>query len=181
MDGGRCGLAMAQAGPYPGIGGVTLHARHPDDHSTLGKLIASVAMGGAGGALRLRNTRDEPAQHASLAVLVSPAVSQFLSDMRDACHVFRGAATVVIRQLNHALRPPPGLMSELYGLTKAEADVALRFSGGATVEDVARVRQVSLETVRTQVKTILRKTNAASLRDLERIIAISSALLPAES
>jgi DNA-binding CsgD family transcriptional regulator len=71
-------------------------------------------------------------------------------------------------------------MSELYGLTKAEADVALRFSGGATVEDVARVRQVSLETVRTQVKTILRKTNAASLRDLERIIAISSALVPTQ-
>jgi DNA-binding CsgD family transcriptional regulator len=137
-------------------------------------------MGGAGGALRLRNTRDEPAQHASLAVLVSPAVSHFLSDVRDAYRVLRGTATVVIRQLNHALRPPPGLMSELYGLTKAEADVALRFSGGATVEDVARVRQVSLETVRTQVKTILRKTNAASLRDLERIIAISSALVPTQ-
>jgi DNA-binding NarL/FixJ family response regulator len=45
---------------------------------------------------------------------------------------------------------------------------------------VARVRQVSLETVRTQVKTILRKTNAASLRDLERIIAISSALVPTQ-
>ncbi|WP_162600922.1 hypothetical protein [Paraburkholderia sp. C35] len=181
MDGARCGLTMAQAGPRPGIGDISLHARHPDDHSTLGKLIASVATGGAGGALRLRNTRDEPAQHASLAVLVSPAVSHFLSDVRDACRVVQGAATLVIRQLNHTLRPPPALMSELYGLTRAEADVALRFSGGATVEDVARVRQVSLETVRTQVKTILRKTNAASLRDLERIIAISSALVPAET
>lgn len=180
MDAGHCGLAMTRSGPRPGVGAITLLARHPDDHSTLGKLIASVAMGGAGGALRLRNTRDEPAQHASLAVLVSPAVSHFLSDVRDAYRVLRGTATVVIRQLNHALRPPPGLMSELYGLTKAEADVALRFSGGATVEDVARVRQVSLETVRTQVKTILRKTNAASLRDLERIIAISSALVPTQ-
>jgi DNA-binding CsgD family transcriptional regulator len=88
---------------------------------------------------------------------------------------------LVVRQMNRAWLPTPGLMSDLYGFTRAEAEVALRFSGGATAEDVARFRQVSLEMVRTQVKTILRKTNAASLRDLERIIAISSAILPAAS
>jgi DNA-binding CsgD family transcriptional regulator len=41
------------------------------------------------------------------------------------------------------------------------------------------MRRVSPETVRSQVKAILRKTNTSSLRDLERIIAISSAMLPA--
>jgi DNA-binding NarL/FixJ family response regulator len=62
---------------------------------------------------------------------------------------------------------------------KAEAAVALSFGGGATAEDVATVRRVSQETVRSQVKAILRKTNTSNLRDLERIIAISSAMLPA--
>ncbi len=181
MEGNRCGLAMTRSGPCPGAGDITLLARHPDDHSTLSKLVAAAARGSAGGALRLRTTRDEPAQNASLAALVSPAVSQFLSHTRDSCRVVPNAAMVVLRQLNRALLPPPSLMSELYGLTRAEAEVALRFSGGTTVEDVARSRQVSLETVRTQVKTILRKTNAASLRDLERIIAISSAILPVAS
>ncbi len=181
MGDNRCGLAMARSGPCPGVGDIHLLARHPDDQSALGKLVAAAAAGGAGGALRLRTARDEPVQNASLAVLVSPAISHFLSDIRDSCRVIPGAAMLVVRQLNRAWLPTPSLMSDLYGLTKAEAEVALRFSGGATAEDVAIFRQVSLETVRTQVKTILRKTNAASLRDLERIIAISSAILPAAS
>jgi len=112
---------------------------------------------------------------------VSPALGHLRSHATDRYGVAPGAAMLVVRQLNRAWLPPPSLMSELYGLTKAEAEVALRFSGGATAEDVARHRRVSLDTVRTQVKTILRKTNAVSLRDLERIIAISSAILPAAS
>jgi DNA-binding CsgD family transcriptional regulator/PAS domain-containing protein len=179
MDGSRCGLAMLGSGPCPGVGDIRLLARHPDDQSTLVKLVADAASGGSGGAFRLRTTRDEPAQNAQLAVLVSPALGHLRSHATDRYGVAPGAAMLVIRQLNRAWLPPPSLMSELYGLTKAEAEVALRFSGGATAEDVARHRQVSLDTVRTQVKTILRKTNAASLRDLERIIAISSAILPA--
>jgi DNA-binding CsgD family transcriptional regulator len=37
------------------------------------------------------------------------------------------------------------------------------------------VRHVSLETVRTQVRTVLRKTNAVNLRDFERILAVVAA------
>jgi DNA-binding CsgD family transcriptional regulator len=181
MEDGRCGLAMHGSGPSPGVGDIRLHARHPDDQSTLVKFVVDAAAGGSGGAFRLRTTRDEPAQNAQLAVLVSPAVSHLLSRPTDRYGLAPGAAMLIVRQLNRAWLPPPSLMSELYGLTKAEAEVALRFSGGATAEDVARHRRVSLETVRTQVKTILRKTNAASLRDLERIIAISSTMLPAVS
>ena len=177
MEGDRCGLAMLGSGPCPGVGAIRLLARHPDDQSTLVKLVADATAGGSGGAFRLRTTRDEPAQNAQLAVIVSPAASH----STDRYGVAPAAAMLVVRQLNRAWLPPPSLMSELYGLTKSEAEVALRFSGGATAEDVARHRQVSLDTVRTQVKTILRKTNAASLRDLERIIAISSAMLPTAS
>jgi DNA-binding CsgD family transcriptional regulator len=181
MDGSRCGLAMLGSGPYLGVGDIRLLARHPEDQSTMVKLVANATAGGSGGAFRLRTTRDEPAQNAQLAVLVSPAMSHLSARQADRRGVTPGAAMLVVRQLNQACLPPPSLMSELYGLTKAEAEVALRFSGGATAEDVARHRQVSLDTVRTQVKAILRKTNAASLRDLERIIAISSAMLPAAS
>ncbi|WP_152530796.1 PAS domain-containing protein [Paraburkholderia dilworthii] len=181
MEGSQCGLAMLGSGPCPGVGDVRLLARHPDDQSTLVKLVADATAGGSGGAFRLRTTRDEPARNAQLAVLVSPALTHLFSRQIDGYGVAPGAAMLVVRQLNRGWLPPPSLMSELYGLTKAEAEVALRFSGGATAEDVARHRQVSLDTGRTQVKTILRKTNAASLRDLERIIAISSAILPAAS
>ncbi len=51
----------------------------------------------------------------------------------------------------------------------------MSLSGGVTAEDVARRRRVSLDTVRTQVRTVLRKTNAANLRDFERILAMLTA------
>jgi hypothetical protein len=35
----------------------------------------------------LRTARDEPVQNAALAVLVSPAISHFLSDIKDSCRV----------------------------------------------------------------------------------------------
>ncbi|HEY3846996.1 MAG TPA: LuxR C-terminal-related transcriptional regulator [Acetobacteraceae bacterium] len=79
------------------------------------------------------------------------------------------------RELAQSPQLRPGLLSDLYGLTHAEAAVAASLGGGMTAEDVARRRQVSLDTVRTQVRTVLRKTNAANLRDLERILALVAA------
>jgi DNA-binding NarL/FixJ family response regulator len=43
--------------------------------------------------------------------------------------------------------------------------------GGATKEAVATLRHSQVSTVRTQVRSILEKTGAANLRDLERILA----------
>jgi DNA-binding NarL/FixJ family response regulator len=179
LTGSVCGIALQACAPGPDIGNITLTARHPDDHARLAQVVAAVAKGGAGRAFRLRNTRDEPASHASLAVLVSPALTHLLSG--SGCRVQPGTAMIVARHLTNPSLPPPGLMCDLYGLTKTEAAVALSFGGGATAEDVARSRRVSPETIRSQVKAILRKTNTSNLRDLERIIAISSAMLPTSS
>jgi DNA-binding NarL/FixJ family response regulator len=179
LTNGVCGMTVSRTGPDSSLGNTLLSARHPDDHSRLSQLVAAVAKGGSGCALRMRNTRDEPASRASLAVLVSPAMTHFLSGPGTGCRIQPGTAMIVARHLNHSSLPHPGLMCDLYGLTKAEAAVALSFGGGATAEDVARTRCVSPETIRSQVKAILRKTNTSNLRDLERIIAISSAMLPA--
>ena len=181
LTNGVCGMTVSRNGPNPSPGHTMLSARHPDDHSRLSQLVAAVAKGSSGGALRIRNARDEPASQASLALLVSPAMTHFLAGAGTGCRIEPGTAMIVARHLNHASLPHPGLMCDLYGLTKAEAAVALSFGGGATAEDVARIRSVSSETIRSQVKAILRKTNTSNLRDLERIIAISSAMLPAES
>jgi DNA-binding NarL/FixJ family response regulator len=179
LTNGDCGMTVSRTGPEPSLGNTILSARHRDDHSRLSQLVAAVAKGSSGCALRIRNTRDEPASQASLAILVSPAMTHFLSGPEAGCRIQPGTAMIVARHLSHSSLPHPGLMCDLYGLTKAEAAVALSFGGGATAEDVARMRRVSPETVRSQVKAILRKTNTSSLRDLERIIAISSAMLPA--
>jgi DNA-binding NarL/FixJ family response regulator len=154
----RSGLTIARTGPQPGIGELHLVARHRDDHALLG----------------------DAATTASIAVLVSPALSSRVARAPpdEPRRVMPGAAMIVARDLAALSVPSLKLMSDLYGLTRAEAEVAVALAGAATAEDVARARRVSLETVRSQVRSILGKTNAASLRDLERLLALGSDLQP---
>jgi DNA-binding NarL/FixJ family response regulator len=63
------------------------------------------------------------------------------------------------------------LLRGLFGLTRAEAEVARALSGGATKRAVAAARGLREATVRTQVRAVLDKTGAANLRDLERLLA----------
>jgi DNA-binding NarL/FixJ family response regulator len=85
-------------------------------------------------------------------------------------------AMVVVRELAKPAAAGKRQLIDLYGLTSAEAAVAAALAGGIRAEDVARARRVSLDTVRAQVRNLLRKTNATNLRDLERIIALVSAV-----
>jgi DNA-binding NarL/FixJ family response regulator len=170
--GSRSGLRMVGSG----ASGIRLMARHRDDSRMLKRLVAATAAGGAGGAMRVRAQEDDVPDIASLAVLVSPAPTQ-LATMREDQRpgLANGFALVVARELAQPLRAQPARLSDLYGLTHAEAAVAVSLAGGVTAEDVARSRHVSLDTVRTQVRTVLRKTNAANLRDFERILALVAA------
>ena len=79
---------------------------------------------------------------------------------------------ILISALSRPSAPRPSLLSDLFGLSIAEGAVALALLGGQTAESVARERDVSLETVRSQIRTVLRKTDAANLRDFERIGAL---------
>jgi DNA-binding NarL/FixJ family response regulator len=156
--------------------GIRLTARHRDDRRALEALVAKTAAGGAGGAMRVRAPSDDAPDMASLAVLVSPAPAR-LTALGGEQHpaLADGFALVVARELAQSPQLRPGILSDLYGLTHAEAAVAVTLSGGVTAEDVARHRQVSLDTVRSQVRVVLRKTNAANLRDFERILALLAA------
>jgi pimeloyl-ACP methyl ester carboxylesterase/DNA-binding CsgD family transcriptional regulator len=62
-----------------------------------------------------------------------------------------------------------------YDLTKAEMDVAVDLTGGASPNDIAEKRSTSINTVRAQVKSVLRKTNTASTPDLVRLLCGFSA------
>ncbi|GIL03281.1 MAG: helix-turn-helix transcriptional regulator [Alphaproteobacteria bacterium] len=62
-----------------------------------------------------------------------------------------------------------------YDLTDAEATVAVLLAGGCKPEDIARKRSVSLETVRTQIKSVKHKTNVRDLPHLVRLMCGYSA------
>lgn len=63
-----------------------------------------------------------------------------------------------------------GVLRELFGLTRAEAEVARALTGGATMARVAAARGLRETIVRSQVRAVLEKTGAANLRDLERLL-----------
>ncbi len=116
----------------PGAGGLRLMARHRDDSRNLERLVAAAAAGGPGGAMRARAQSDDVPEMASLAVLVSPAPTRFATTQsgQPPPGLARGAAMVVARELAQPLRVAPARLSDLYGLTHAEAAVAVSLAGG---------------------------------------------------
>ena len=147
----------------------TAEAGHRGDRAALAELVRATALGGrSGGAVRLRDATSIPA----LAALVMP-LPRRLSDAPGA-GMGRTAdrALVLLRELAAAPSAPPvDLLRVLFGLTRAEAEVARALAGGATKRAVADARGLREATVRTQVRAVLDKTGAANLRDLERLLA----------
>ena len=63
----------------------------------------------------------------------------------------------------------------LYGLTEAESAIANRLIEGKSVREIARARGTSEQTVRTQIKLIMEKTQSARQGDLMRLHRLVSA------
>jgi DNA-binding CsgD family transcriptional regulator len=63
----------------------------------------------------------------------------------------------------------------LFGLTRAEEEIALGISKGKTIRGIARDRQVSDQTVRGQLKTLSRKLGC---RRQSEVAALVQSILP---
>jgi DNA-binding CsgD family transcriptional regulator len=178
---GNSQSGLSSARPQPGrvTGASRLFARHPEDDMKLCRLVGAASRCGAGGALQIHAGPGAlPGDSAMLSASVCPALRHLASSTQPnmGTSVIHGAATVLVRHLLRPSSPPARLLIDLFGLTRSEAEVAVALAGGVTAEDVARTRRVSLDTVRSQIRTILRKTGATGLRDFERIIALSSTM-----
>jgi DNA-binding CsgD family transcriptional regulator len=65
------------------------------------------------------------------------------------------------------------LLRDLYGLTQREGDIASDFLQGHRVNDIARQRELSVNTVRTHLKRLLEKTRTTRQVDLLRVLVAS--------
>ena len=72
----------------------------------------------------------------------------------------------------HDKREPPcaGLLMQVFGLTAAEARVAVAVATGVTVQDYALQHGLSPETVRSQIKATFAKAGINRQADLVRIV-----------
>jgi DNA-binding NarL/FixJ family response regulator len=113
----------------------------------------------------------------SAGLLVSPTPPGLAGD--GAAAPAERTAMITIRPLDRQPAPSVDILCDLFGFSRAESEVALALSGGASAIDVAGQRNVSLVTVRSQIRAILGKSESENLRDFERSMATLAAFLPA--
>jgi DNA-binding CsgD family transcriptional regulator len=115
---------------------------------------------------------QDAALHARLAVLVSPLPCRLADGHGGLSGRVPGGALILLRDLCDASGvPDPALLRRLFGLTRAEAEVAYALYGGATKGAAAAMRGLRESTIRSQVDATLLKTGTANVRDLERLLA----------
>lgn len=112
-----------------------------------------------GGSMRIERVRDTT----PLGVIVLPAPARFSGD-GEPC------ALVVLVDFAASRTPPAGRIAEIFGLTQAEAAVALAVLEGKRPEDIAEERGARIATVRSQIRTIFAKTETRSQADLVRVL-----------
>jgi DNA-binding CsgD family transcriptional regulator len=144
-----------------------LVAATPDDTRALGKLVAEAAATGAGagtspgGAIAL----SRPSLSAALPVLVAP-----LRGQRPLPAERRAAAAVFVTDPERSVMVAGRQLVELFGLTQAEARLAIALLGGKRLGQIAAERGVQLATVRNQLRAVLAKTGTGRQAELVRLL-----------
>ncbi len=158
-----------------GIGGTWVSMAGRDADGALRRLVEAVAvLGRPGSALRLPLVSGATG---GLIVAVLPLPAALLPSQR-ASGTADGLAVLLLRDGVSRPAVPSHVLCELFGLTRAEAEVAVLLGSGASPAQVAQARGVSLGTVRLQVHSIMRRTGTRSLRDLDHMLGTVADVVP---
>jgi len=114
--------------------------------------------------------RDKP--RTPLSVLVSVA-AQPVADTaftRDT-----GLVTLIVTDPDRDLEIEPAILCDLYDLTPAEAELALAIANGVSPRKIADTREVTQETVRSQLKRVYSKTGTHRQTALVKMILLGPA------
>lgn len=95
----------------------------------------------------------------------SPKMSSIFLDRQREPHVL-----VIVRRRGALVPPTIEDIKTIFGLSQREAEAALALVEGKSVEDIARARDVSADTVRWHLKNIYRRTDCNSQADLVRLV-----------
>jgi DNA-binding CsgD family transcriptional regulator len=140
----------------------------------LAELIKLALSGAPGGALSFpRNAEGQ-----LLTILVSSIRSKDFGRLSDA-GVKNPAVLLFIIDPANRRSIPLGQIMDAYGLTPAEARVALAASSGNTIGETANLLNLSPNTIKTHLRRVFAKTATARQAELAGLItAIGSARLP---
>jgi DNA-binding CsgD family transcriptional regulator len=135
----------------------------PDTDERFTRLLDSA--GRAEGKSRVIAARVKRAGSATCRALVSPIM---VEDGASNAVAF----IVVIYAPSEERAIAPEVLLEIYGLTRAQADVARRLYAGLSVEETATELKLSLNTVRTHLKQIFSKCEVQSQAELLHTLAL---------
>lgn len=154
--------ALASAALRVGAGRRPIGTAVAAEQRRLLAAIRDAATGGAGGAVLLN-----AAGRAPVAALVAPLPPGLAEAMPGP----RGLALVALRTFDGARPTIADRLRQLFGLTGAEAELALALLAGQRPDEIAEARGVRISTVRFQLRAILDKTGTRGQSDLIRLLA----------
>lgn len=159
--------ALARGQTEVGVRNGRLRVRDSTLQSRLDGLIAQAAQvsgaiaGRPGGAMQL----PRPGKQA-LQVRVLPLRTE------SAPGLWPASVLVLITDPEEATAHPAELLRMLYGFTATEAAIANHLCAGLTPEHIAELRQVSVGTVRIQIKQLMHKAGVRRQAELIRLMLI---------
>lgn len=136
------------------------------DQSGFARIIEQVSHGVSScrsAALRLR---AKPGDNTHLIATVMPAPTTL-----PAYPGTRPSAAVYVADLDDLGLLRPETLTQLYGLTSAEARLAVGLARGAELSELSSTWHVSRETLRTQLKAVFAKTGVRRQSELVRLLA----------
>lgn len=153
----RAAEALLERGDGLVISGGRLDTASVADSKRLAACLGSALLrtGSRGGAVTIARGEDAPPYR-----LI--ALPLFVAE--------RSHALVLIDDPGRPRLHRADYLRALYGLTSAEAQVALLLSAGETAERIAEIRQVTVPTVKTLIQRIYRKTDVTKAVQLARLI-----------
>lgn len=106
------------------------------------------------------------------------AVTPFKTDRSPLfTFVSRVCAAIFIADPEANKMPRAEILKRFYGISKVEAEVLKCLAEGMSLKEIAAQRNVTIHTVRSQVKSIMNKTDTTRQSELIRLVHSGPAIL----
>lgn len=145
----------------------TLRLHSASENRELQRMIEK-ALGAAGAEAALFTTAlsvSRPSGRAKLSILVRPIP---LGPISPGVH--RPSVAVFIRDPESPLETPEDVVRQLFGLTPAEASLALLMANGLSLEEAAEKLDIRKNTARAHLRSIFSKTGVTRQTELVRVL-----------